>query len=318
MRQLLLHLPAAGEAFGNSVGMRVVLFGAGASYGSGTVNPRVPPLGGSLFGALRRLYATWRSVPTDLAELFEQDFEAGMSEVIAKHGFAIAPLMQEMAIFFSMFGIPKDGHNRYTKLLDEVCNERSDVLWSTLNYECLLESAGAILGMKIGYFVDVGADAETLPVWKLHGSCNFKVKGLEAGRGVSFGTGVVFGGEIEPLDPAAVPGHYKGNTALYPAMALYAQGKSIAMSPAPIQVSQHRWRDAVLAADRVLLLGVSPNPADDHIWTPLAETAAAIGYVGAEEPFRTWRDAHRKGGDAVFLALTWKEAEQESADFING
>lgn len=298
--------------------MRVVLFGAGASYGSGAVHPRVPPLGGSLFAALRRLYGTWRSVPTEVAELFGQDFEAGMAELIDKYGFAIAPLMQEMAIFFSMFGIPKDGHNRYVNLIDEVCNERGDVLWSTLNYDCLLESAGAVHGKKIGYFMDAGTDVEMLPVWKLHGSCNFKVEGLEAGRGVSFGTGVVFGGQIEPMDPATVRVHYRGNTALYPAMALYAHGKPIAMSPAPIKASQQRWRDAVRSADRVLLLGVNPNPADDHIWTSLAETAAVVGYIGVREPFTTWCDAHRTGGDAVVLAATWEEAEQESADFLKG
>ena len=134
-------------------------------------------------------------------------------------------------------------------------SERHDILWSTLNYECLLEIAGSQLGYSINYFKDPVADAtKELPVWKLHGSCNFRVTGLEATRGVQFGTGVVFGGGIQPIDPGQVATVYQGKTALYPAMALYAANKPISMSPAPIRDAQQRWATYVRNAEKLLVV----------------------------------------------------------------
>src|SRR5437899_3093186 len=97
--------------------MRVVLFGAGASYGSGTVVPKPPPLGSQLFEVLHRLYASWRSIPEAEAKEFARDFESGMAHVIEKYGMAVAPLMQDMAIFFASFALPTSGDNLYASLL---------------------------------------------------------------------------------------------------------------------------------------------------------------------------------------------------------
>jgi hypothetical protein len=36
--------------------MNVILFGAGASFGSGQVNPCPPPLGNNLYKDLKRIY----------------------------------------------------------------------------------------------------------------------------------------------------------------------------------------------------------------------------------------------------------------------
>lgn len=298
--------------------MRVVLFGAGASYGSGSVAPRVPPLGVELFPALRRLYQHWRAIPAAEAELFATDFEAGMAEVIEKYGMAVAPLMQEMAMFFSVFGIQRESDNRYRRLIQNLVGKRDDVIWSTVNYECLLEAAGTLAGLQIGYFADPKEDAHVLPVWKLHGSCNFKVTGLKAGRGVSFGTGVVFSGGIEPINPNQVIPTYSGHTALYPAMALYAKGKPVSMSPEPIKQAQERWREAVLAADKVAIVGVHPNPEDEHLWEPLADTAATVGYIGAQTPFGEWVASYRENRDSEFLGTTWSSADDQLLDFLSG
>ncbi len=297
--------------------MRVVLFGAGASYGSGAVAPRQPPLGSELFAVLRRLYSSWRSVPDEAAAQFDRDFEAGMAEVVAKYSMAIAPLMQDLAVFFSIFGVADSGDNLYSALLGRASG-RKDILWSTLNYECILETAAA-RSKRISYFGEPEeTDASSVPVWKLHGSCNFKVTGLEATRGVSFGTGVVFGGGIEPINPGAVRAHYKGNTALYPAMALYAAGKAIAMSPAPIVGAQQRWAAHVLRADRVLVIGVHPNVGDAHIWESVARTDADLAYVGGQSSFEQWRDNHRIRKASRHLGATWSAVAEEASDFLCG
>src|SRR5688572_22239033 len=118
--------------------MRVVLFGAGASFGSGAVLPCPPPLGAELYRVLRRLFAAWRSIPEVEAGQFVPNFEVGMGSVIEKYGMAVPPLMQDMAVFFAGFGISAGADNLYWRVLRD-SGERSDIIWSTLNYECLLE-----------------------------------------------------------------------------------------------------------------------------------------------------------------------------------
>jgi len=261
---------------------------------------------------------TWRAIPEALSNMFQKNFELGMAEVIEKYGFAIAPLMQEMAIFFSIFGISKEANNRYLKLLRATASNRN-IVWSSLNYECLLEIAGSQLGYSINYFKDPAADVEgELPVWKLHGSCNFRVAGLEATRGVQFGTGVIFGGGIEPIDPQQVQAIYQGSTALYPAMALYAQKKPVSMSPAPIQEAQHRWAAHVKNSDRLLVVGVRPNPDDEHIWQPLAETPGEVAYVGSNEVFEKWTAQYRAPRPSLYLGESWASSESKLATYLTG
>lgn len=284
--------------------MNVILFGAGASYGCGGIEPKPPPLGADLFSVLRRLYDTWRSVPEECSSHFAKNFELGMAQVVEKYGFAVAPLMQEMAIFFSIFRPVSSIENLYRGLVNE-CADPSSILWSTLNYECIFELTAGTEGFSIAYF----GEPEELPnkilgVWKLHGSCNFKVKSLEATRGVSFGTGVVFDGGIEPLDPGAVLSHYRSNTALYPAMALYAEGKDIAMSPSPVKAAQERWAEHVRKAEKMVVIGVHPNPSDLHIWKPIADCRGCVYYVGSENAFLQWSKKYREG-ESVFLGDTW-------------
>lgn len=290
--------------------MKVVLFGAGASFGAGEIVPRPPPLGYDLFPALRRLFSTWRAIPEADAALFAGDFEAGMATVVDRYSMAVGPLMQEMALFFSGFGQRQGSSNLYTRLIERAADCR-DVIWSTLNYECLLEVAAARTGRSVHYFGEPGEELEeALPIWKLHGSCNFKVTGLQAGRGVHYGTGVVFGGGIEPIDPSQVRAVYTANTSLYPAMALFAPDKPIAMSPAPIKEAQDRWAAHVLAAEQVVVVGVNPNPGDEHIWTPLAETEAEVSFVGSAEPFGGWVEEYRIPRPSHFLADRWIHAEE--------
>jgi hypothetical protein len=61
----------------------VVLFGAGASYGAGGIQPSTPPLGRDLFDELARQYSrSWGSLAQNVRSLFEDHgFEAGMEWV---------------------------------------------------------------------------------------------------------------------------------------------------------------------------------------------------------------------------------------------
>jgi len=185
--------------------MKAILFGAGASHGAGDTLPVSPPLGRDLFPALARLFrGSWGQIPGEAAALFADDFEAGMAVVIEKYGLAVGPLMQKMAIFFSWFAAGNEGSNLYTRFFREAYRLElvPNLLVSTINYECIAETAANQAGLKISYFGDVPSDPDSLALWKLHGSCNFKLAGVDATRGVTYsGSGVAFDGGIEILHP---------------------------------------------------------------------------------------------------------------------
>lgn len=58
----------------------LILFGAGASYGSDSAN--TPPLGSDLFSELSRFNLPgWGALPGGLVKVFKADFEKGMVQV---------------------------------------------------------------------------------------------------------------------------------------------------------------------------------------------------------------------------------------------
>ena len=85
--------------------MKVILFGAGASYGSEHVFPNPPPLGGQLFNVLRRdSPLDWGTITGSLRDEFEVSFERGMGALLASGSHALPVLMQRLAIFFGSSG----------------------------------------------------------------------------------------------------------------------------------------------------------------------------------------------------------------------
>lgn len=57
----------------------VLIFGAGASFGSGDVNPKPPPMTVDLFAVLKRLFPPiWGGLSQEMMEVFTNDFEEGM------------------------------------------------------------------------------------------------------------------------------------------------------------------------------------------------------------------------------------------------
>ncbi|MBU6400344.1 MAG: hypothetical protein KGS61_08500 [Verrucomicrobia bacterium] len=239
-----------------------------------------------------------------------------MEKLTGENAMAIAPLMQEMAIFFSIFGMPSNADNRYLGILKPNAH-RHDIIWSTLNYDCLLEIAACHAALRLNYFGEPSASNAEACVWKLHGSCNFKIANLAAGRGVLFGQGVIFEGGITPIQPHEVRAVFRGNTGLYPAMALYAKGKSISMSPGAIRDAQARWNQRVMSAEKVLLIGVAPNPEDSHIWDSLTKTSATVGFVGSRDMFESWTRPSSAGGK-IFLGRYWSGAEKQANEFLIG
>jgi hypothetical protein len=274
----------------------VFLFGAGASFGAGDILPERPPLGGQLYQRLSECFpSTWGNMPSDIKRTFQQlGFESGMEIIYRDYGTAIAPLMREMAIYLVQLR-PYSGQTVYGKLVDKLIsrNELDRVIFSTQNYDCVLEFELINRNIPIDYFAQ--DFPTTLPVWKLHGSANWFAKDIRVGEDVQFGPGVVFGGGLQAwLDMEKVIETCLVNQGLYPCMALYMRGKPVQISPDAVQDIQARWKAMIASAQLVIVAGVNPLPEDNHIWEPLANTDAELLFIGDQRAFQTWTRTYRK------------------------
>jgi hypothetical protein len=182
----------------------VVLFGAGASYGASGIQPSAPPLGGSLFEEVARLYPrSWGSFVPPVRSLFETEgFEAGMEWVWRNLRQAPQVLQKDLGHFFCRFCIADPDANAYVCLLRGIAAQSAEaVMLATLNYEMVLEDAVSIAGLPWNYG-DVLSLGSRVLIAKPHGSCNFISKGIQAHNQagvVRLGTGIVVDAGLKVL-----------------------------------------------------------------------------------------------------------------------
>jgi hypothetical protein len=127
--------------------VRVVFFGAGASFGS-EATVRVPPLGTKLFDELARFApGTWGALPAPWPNRFRSDFEPAMSAFINAGGFG-APLQWDMATYFytQFTATPSSAYVTLLKLLADTIDR---YLFVTLNYDVLLYQARAFAAIPV-------------------------------------------------------------------------------------------------------------------------------------------------------------------------
>lgn len=119
--------------------MVTILFGAGASFGSGSCTPYNPPLGNDLFSKLNEQGGNFSKLNDDIkAKFIDHGFEAGMAS-IKDDSRNITPMQKEMACYLSKFVIKND--NAYARLFNKLRVELSKITIVTLNYDLLIEQA---------------------------------------------------------------------------------------------------------------------------------------------------------------------------------
>lgn len=291
--------------------MKVILFGAGASYGAGEVFPDFPPLGNQLFSELAKSYPrSWGAFPPAIKGAFEDNFENGMQILWNNHSHVIAELMQQMALYFIQFRPRIVGSTLYCSLSKEIKSKglAGDLLLSTLNYDCLLERSLSLQGLPVNYGHYLGTSG-SITVSKLHGSCNMLPYGIQATRGVSFTRGVLFNTQVRfATDPNDVAAFCLGNNALPPVMCLYMKSKPVQVSPSTISEIQEEWRNHVLNSTKIFIIGVNPNPEDKHLWNAIASSPAEIVYVGNEGAFSYWSKINRSGKPFKIIGRRFDES----------
>ncbi len=277
------------------------LFGAGASAFSGDCTPEPPPDGKRLF---ERMQASGtpvaRSITGSLAERFTEDFEEGMAEFERTRGRETSALLREMAAFF--LPLAPGQENLYVKLVRAVLETRTQAVFSTLNYDLLLDQSVNLAGQQVIYDGRLPVPAGNLLVLKLHGSCNFVpylggnvIRGIESDfRGVE----AIVDGPVQVSTVADALRFCAEQDSLAPAIALYNREKKVWFCPTATKRIAENWRAELKRARRIFVIGVKVNPRDAHIWEPLRSASASLGYVGPDgEEFLDWcRSEKRRGG----------------------
>jgi hypothetical protein len=264
-----------------------------------------------LYADLARRYPAWRDLPADLKSEFEGDFEQGMLSLVNGYSHSVGPLMRMMTEYFAAFRLDGSSRDLYSQLLTGLGRDVSQILFSSLNYECLFEGAVSLRGLRNDYFGDKPLPAGNTHIWKLHGSCNFRAPGIAvAPQGVSYaGSGVSFSPHaLEAMSTQEAIAYVRGG-GLYAAMCLYTVHKPIQIGTEVIEGLQRAWAETVHSAEKVIVIGTRPHDEDRHLWEPLAGTGADLYFVGSRDSFNEWVG---RSGRAVrkshFLAARFEAA----------
>lgn len=256
--------------------------------------PSSPPLGNKLFPELM-IFApeSWGNMPEHYANLFEKNFESGMGEVWSNRPEWLTAILVDMARYFSHFTAGVDStYGSFIRKL-QMLLKLSEITFSTLNYECIFESAVQACGLESDYSSNMQKGLGRVNLLKLHGSCNFVADGfIDPGQSIVTGHKIRLSLPIKPISLGDVE-PYLRQVRVPTAMAVYAEGKPTDSCPEAIASLQDVWSQRVRDASVVGIVGVRPHPIDAHIWGPLADTPARLVVVGDKNAYESWAKGHR-------------------------
>lgn len=289
----------------------VILFGAGASFGSGEVSPKPPPLGADLYRVLRRLFPTvWGALSDEQVTELQGDFEAGMQRVGRENPHALPPLQRVMASFF--FDFYPGSSNIYRQLARKIAATSWDGALVTLNYERLLELSLALEGVQP--FIGNPPNAErSVEICLPHGCCHIFCESVRgAASGISFsGSNVSTRGPVKVVSNRAEFVQRIRTDAFPPVMSYFDPLKMTTSCVNFIESQRERYNNLIQGASKVVIIGVRVRPHDTHIWSVLSATEGEVVYCsglsGADE-FNRWAQEQRPSKASVALSGYFAES----------
>jgi hypothetical protein len=282
------------------------LFGAGASFGAGHTTPSRPPLGVELYDALASQYpGNWgpdSRIGRRYAAGLRADFEKTVSNEICMCEPALNVLEwnRDVAAFFAQFSLDGTNLDLYTQLLEflRTAGMLPDTIFTSINYDCLLEQAAAGLGISVGYggAPEKSSDARIL---KIHGSCNFVTPDLSGWIHHLTNPGSFLECAIEILPThnlrQALQFRLRPQLSVFPVLSLYAFGKPTQAAGGQIQQIRNAWLEESGQATHLVIIGVRCNRDDKHITEGVIGTGAgSVLFVGGTQDFEGWRSLNPK------------------------
>jgi len=280
----------------------MILFGAGASYGSDDVG--TPPLGSDLFDALVCFNRSgWGQIPLDLVDNFRHDFEEGMRTLSKSNPHWMPPLQRAMAAYF--FNFTPRYSSLYRKLARRILESNWNGSLSTINYERLLELSFISEGLRpvVG---TSRTNSNEIELCLPHGCCHLFCESVRGSANMLSlaGTMVTTNGPIKCIpNPAEFQSRIQ-NDAFPSVMSYFEPEKRTTSGASFIDGQRHRFLELALRASNLGILGVRVRPNDNHIWDPLAKTSARLVYCSGKrggEEFEVWSQYNRPDKQGLTL-----------------
>lgn len=282
----------------------VILFGAGASYGSDTSNS-VPVLGNDLFNALRCIQPNiFMGIKDELIQLLKNDFEKGIQKLSEDLPHMLPPIQRLMAKYFFPF-IPSK-YNLYLKLATELKKSNWYGSLITLNYDRLLERSFLATYYNLGIGFESDPNKRLIELCLPHGVCNLFCESAKgSARDISFsGNNVTTNGEIVEINDSFEFERRINNDAFPPVMSYFEPNKATTSGASFIDNQRIRYKHLIENANKIVLVGLKLRTHDQHIWEPIKVTDASILYVSGNHSgidFCQWCNENRAGGKNEIL-----------------
>lgn len=272
----------------------VLFFGAGASFGSGGCT-HTPPLATTLFTELQKAFPeSWGAVNPALNDVFERNFELGMTE-LCKDDINLSPLdsaqmVREMAAYFSKFEIENLKGNLYYRLFEKYKDEllNQNITIATLNYDLLIDLALASLNIDINCYIKHHTKKYAATLLKPHGACNFVLKGFNvSGPNAKLYMGK--GGQVEgPMSIEYGEDLKRSLNENFPVMSYFTPDKVTRFGKTHIERLRLEYAKKIHQAKSIITIGIKPNTLDSHIWEPLTSSNAELSIICAEQEFNSY------------------------------
>jgi len=244
------------------------------------VLPRAP-LGNELYGRLCEAPPFSHISDTAKAQFLKYGFEAGMAAIYESGSGLVIRIQKQIAAYLLQL-MPDGRPTLYDALVVALGHKR--VLWSSLNYDGLLELAAQCQFGTFDY--SPFPKKRTACILKLHGSANFasnspiKVKsiGLEMPRGMG-----IVGGGIDVLErTVAIERWNDPAESIGPAMSVFVEGKDELVGHDQLALWRSMWAEQLKRSGCVVCIGAHIHAPDDHIWGAVAKASGKIGFVSPE------------------------------------
>jgi hypothetical protein len=293
----------------------VVLFGAGASYGSGGLK-HAPPLGNALFDDLVKKSPIWHSLLNDQScvDEFRRGFEYGMDYILKKQFTGeysdLYSLLIEQAYVLLDYHIQKPDHNKYFQLCQKYLSELkgNELQFASLNYDCLLDEV--IYQLDPDLEPCYWGDANGIRLLKPHGSCNFVCPPFMTGGGsIILRRPEDLSCPIVPIHPLKAKKRISNCGGAPPGISIYNTTKVNSIKSEEISLIRKEFQESVRGAELTVIIGVYPKlQGDDHIWNEIRNAKGLVGLVDKREYCDRWRQEYRTGRDDPKLKETFSDS----------
>jgi hypothetical protein len=297
----------------------LIIFGAGASYGSDTIG--TPPLGADLYNELARFNPDgWGKLPQDQSDLFRQDFENGMKNLSQRNPHALPPLQRAMAAFF--FNYRPKNTNLYYLLAQKINTVNWNGALVTLNYERLLELSLIAAGIEPCIGNNPNSQRKHIELCLPHGCCHLFCESVRgAANNISFaGMNITTNGPIKVIGDADEFRQRITTDAFPPVMSYFEPSKKTTSGANFIDSQRNRFSELVDQSEIIAIIGLRVRPHDGHIWEPLVSTKGKLIYCSgpsSREEFKSWKEEKRKDKNDLILSSYFRDCFDEICLHLN-